>query len=917
MSDVQDDLDDLGKKEQVKRLRSKYEKADSFIKETASGGLDIVRGGFNITHFPLELTQNADDEGATNLLFELDEEKGELYVFDDGAGFDPDGLKAVCQQGQSPKDPRQQIGFMGIGFKSMFEISDNVRIHSNGYHFGFSIDNEDEDDGLDAVTPHWVPEEPPEPRTVKQKEYTTRIVASIKNESDDGVEQIKQALEEDNLSPSVFLFLDSLSEIEIRSRQDTSFSRSLYGGHVDTFDEPEGVSEARELYKKYAEGDPDPENKLSDDDLVQMRRTGDGDGEEQWVVFRDIWDIDESLRRPRLRKNLETSDLFIAFRISRDGRLIELEDGGSVRISPVHSYLPLSELDVDIDFLIHADFDLNPSREGIRSNSEWNDRAAEVVREQCLQNVLEVLDDHSEWWRQSHLIIPQSQRGNNLIISDILEEFRSGFAESYDFIRDMDCHKIVPVGQVRDFTEYARSSFEPDEIEEIIDYRPVHRNQRKVLERFGKSETKTLAEILKNSDAPDVLEKHTNKEDTTGWFAQLYQNLATEKSETNTSSVTIRKALNKRIILKESGKLSVGRSSTSYNQDDWEVFLPAEDGSSTVPFDDMSNFLDIIDPEVLDTGDSDYSPRELFDYFGAESDKIEQALSEALGDDRSSLSKSKGECVSSLDAISESDGPNESISAWLTALDYDEYGITRSKDLVWLCKDDIGFSDCVGWTGRNWSQLGDSEKRASVRMCKAAYCDTDTDSSESFGFLRLPTASGWSRPENVLPSSELSPKYDFDMIEERYPRLLRTRNLELIDESIAESVSGWQDFLDHLGVPDENKLDRLVGDVGEAFVENQSDRRLHEVKQGMDFRSDDGDLMIEVKSTKKPEKDRIRLTAAQYDNIKETGDKADVDYYVYPVVNVLTSPEIRPSPIEGDELLDEIDMVSVDITRFQ
>ncbi|ERG90021.1 MAG: hypothetical protein J07HQW1_00034, partial [Haloquadratum walsbyi J07HQW1] len=509
------------------------------------------------------------------------------------------------------------------------------------------------------------PEEPPEPRTVQQSEYTTRIVASIEYESGDGVEQIKQALEEDNLSPSVFLFLDSLSEIEIRSRQDTSFSRSLHGGHVDTFDEPEGVPEARDLYKQYAEGDS--EDRLSDDDLVQVRRTGDGDGEEQWVVFRDIWEIDESLRRPRLRKNLETSDLFIAFRISQNGRLLELEDGGSVRISPVHSYLPLSELDVDIDFLIHADFDLDPSREGIRSNSEWNDRAAEVVREQCLQNVLEVLDDHSEWWRQSHLIIPQSQDGDNLIISNILEEFRRGFAESYDFIRDMECQKIVPVSQVRDFTEYARNSFESDEIEQVIDYRPVHRDQRKVLERFGKSGTKKLAEILAKSGAPDILEKHTNKENTTDWFAQLYQNLAAEKSETNTRKRKMRNALNNQIILKNSGELSVGRSSASSRQDDWKVFLPAEDGSSTLPFDDMSDLLDTIEPEVLSGEDSDHSPGELFEDFGVESVDTEEGISEALPEDRSSLSKSKGECVSILDTISdtilESDDADKSISA--------------------------------------------------------------------------------------------------------------------------------------------------------------------------------------------------------------------------------------------------------------
>ncbi len=38
MSDIQDDLNDLGKKEQVKRPGIKYEKADSFIEEAASRG---------------------------------------------------------------------------------------------------------------------------------------------------------------------------------------------------------------------------------------------------------------------------------------------------------------------------------------------------------------------------------------------------------------------------------------------------------------------------------------------------------------------------------------------------------------------------------------------------------------------------------------------------------------------------------------------------------------------------------------------------------------------------------------------------------------------------------------------------------------------------------------------------------------
>lgn len=912
MSDVPNGFGDLSKREQVDCLRRKYEKADSLVKGTASGGLDIVRSGFNSTHFPLELIQNADDEGANNLLFEVDEENGKLYVFDDGEGFDQEGVIAVCQQGQSPKDPRQQIGFMGIGFKSIFEISDDVRIYSNDYRFGFSLEGEDGSGGLDAVTPHWVSEgQLPEPKTVQQAGYTTRIVASISDERNKGIEEVKEALEGNNLSPSVFLFLDSLGSIEVRSRQDESFGRHLRGGHVNESDEPDGVSEARELYKEYAEGDP--ENKLGDGDLVQVRRTGDGDSEEQWVVFRDIWDVGDDIRRPRLRKNLETSDLFIAFRIAQNGRLLELEDGGSVRISPVHSYLPLSELDVDIDFLIHADFDLDPSREGIRSESEWNNRAAEVVRQQCLQNVLEVINDHSEWWRQSHLMIPQSQHGNNIIISDILEKFRRGFAESYDFVRDMDCQNVVSVSKARDFTDYARDSLGSDEIEQITGYRPVHPDQREVLNRFRRPKTRKLAWILKNSNAPDVLENHTDREDSTDWFARLYQNLAAEKNETKADRM-VAKALSNRIILTGTEELSVGRSSS--RQDNWEVFIPTGDGSGSAPFDDSPDFLDTVAPDVLETEDSESPVEDLFKEFGAEPVTPDRMISEGLSEDKSSLSRD--DCVSILDAISDSDNIRTGISAWLTELEHEIREISRLRNLAHLCKDGISFSDCVDWTRNHWNQLSDSERRASIRMCKIAYSKS---SVKSFSFLRFPTDSGWSRPENVLPSAEFSPDYNFEMIRREYSSSLRKRDLGLIDGSIIEDDSGWQDFLDHLGIPDSSKLGLLAGDVGEEFVEDVVDEHfnkvLHEVEHGMDFESGDGELRIEVKSTKSRTKESVRLTSTQYDEIRETSNEPNIDYYVYPVVNALTDPEIRPSPINGEKLLDEVDSISVDITTFQ
>ncbi|MFB6187085.1 MAG: hypothetical protein ABEI86_09500, partial [Halobacteriaceae archaeon] len=77
---------------------------------------------------------------------------------------------------------------------------------------------------------------------------------------------------------------------------------------------------------------------------------------------------------------MEVTDVFAAFRLDPEGQLLEIPEGGTIRISPVHSYLPLKQLDdLDIDFIIHADFDLTPNREGIRSDSEWNSEIADQV----------------------------------------------------------------------------------------------------------------------------------------------------------------------------------------------------------------------------------------------------------------------------------------------------------------------------------------------------------------------------------------------------------------------------------------------------------------------------------------------------------------------------------------------------------
>ena len=86
------------------------------------------------THFIFELIQNAEDAGATELAFELFEDRLELRH--DGRPFTEADVRGVCGVGQSGKSgDLTAIGKFGIGFKSVYAYTRSPRIYSGGEHF--------------------------------------------------------------------------------------------------------------------------------------------------------------------------------------------------------------------------------------------------------------------------------------------------------------------------------------------------------------------------------------------------------------------------------------------------------------------------------------------------------------------------------------------------------------------------------------------------------------------------------------------------------------------------------------------------------------------------------------------------------------------------------------------------------------
>ena len=118
------------------------------------------------THFVLELIQNADDNDYYPHFLSGRDPSGEvpslkfiigshaIIVLNNEVGFSEKNIRAICNVGKSTKGAHRSgyIGQKGIGFKSVFRVTDKPEIHSNGFHIGFDASA----DPIGFILPHWI-----------------------------------------------------------------------------------------------------------------------------------------------------------------------------------------------------------------------------------------------------------------------------------------------------------------------------------------------------------------------------------------------------------------------------------------------------------------------------------------------------------------------------------------------------------------------------------------------------------------------------------------------------------------------------------------------------------------------------------------------------------------------------------------
>ena len=326
----------------IQKIRNDFHEASKIerVRDSLNNSIQQLAEGLysERPHFIFELIQNAEDNKYENrdryqpyISFHLTKTDPTLTVDSDGAliiknneiGFKHDNVNAICAMGKTTKKKDQgYIGEKGIGFKSVFRVTDNPHILSNGYHFCFP--EFDEETGFGYIVPQWI-DTPLEGLDLSE----TRIILPLTKEGF-GYKEIEKMLQD--IEPEVILFLSTLQEIEIKT--DT-------GDDFTILKDDSAMPEVQIIAGGKKQG-------------LAFLNTG------NYLVCTDSFSKPADIHHKK-REGIENRDVTIGFPL----------DENSTAIRKIFAYLPVKT--TDFPLLINADFILTSSREDIQ-DVPWNRR---------------------------------------------------------------------------------------------------------------------------------------------------------------------------------------------------------------------------------------------------------------------------------------------------------------------------------------------------------------------------------------------------------------------------------------------------------------------------------------------------------------------------------------------------------------
>jgi hypothetical protein len=312
--------------------------------------------------FVLELIQNAEDagqalQGSGEVSITIN--KNRLKFVHNGAPFDESNLRAICGIRSSKKPERGTLGYLGIGFKSVFKVADSAEIYSSDFRFKFDRNHPEWTNQVSETPWHVIPIWIEQSSEFVDPKKTTFIV---RLRDEDAYQHLMSGLKE--IRAELYLFLRWIKCINIT-------------------DEISGETWSLE--------------DLGEDDngITVLKQNSEL---HRFKFFKEEIPVPAKLKMDRLtqeyRANVTKRAIAIAFAMDENGDLDP--SPATAMYGGVYSFVPLGESNSGAKFPIQADFLVQPGREGVNEEAAWNHWLLEQVTHLC-KKAIKVFQNHDTW----------------------------------------------------------------------------------------------------------------------------------------------------------------------------------------------------------------------------------------------------------------------------------------------------------------------------------------------------------------------------------------------------------------------------------------------------------------------------------------------------------------------------------------
>jgi len=302
-------------------------------------------------HWVLEFLQNAEDASSKKISIRLGQDL--LCIFNDGNVFSDDDFYSICDVNSRKLPSLGFRGYIGIGFKSIFRITDCIHIHSGNFHFKFDKSYWDDSTKREGIPMSQWPWEilPIEVDPVELPEdYKTGFFVPLKGARSLGIiEEMQKFLASPDFPKESILLLKNVEVIEVQV-PDLTFT----------------------ITKKTIEAE-DLSIGKKEQVIVSKETNGRASEEAYYMVFRKTVIVPDEIKKDDETERVRRSDVHereigLVFGLDEEKKPKIL----SGKLSGVYSFLPVEGEQTGLPFGIFGDFIPQPGRDLINYGAKWN-----------------------------------------------------------------------------------------------------------------------------------------------------------------------------------------------------------------------------------------------------------------------------------------------------------------------------------------------------------------------------------------------------------------------------------------------------------------------------------------------------------------------------------------------------------------